>query len=120
MTPRRERLSNKQREALYERCRGEKEFPDCNICFLPIQPGQQWHASHNPHLPRALGGLIDGIAHDRCNLQHAHTHDVPLIAKIRRRHQKHTGAFRTSRPLPGGRSDTLKKKLTGEVVKRHG
>lgn len=97
------RLTNKQREELYDRCRGEREFPLCNICFVEITTGQRWHESHNPYLPKALGGLIDGIAHDRCNFKHAREYDVPLIAKAKRIRQKHIGAYRSRQPIAGWR-----------------
>lgn len=97
------RLTTKKREELYDRCKGERDHPYCNICLLKIFPGQKWHESHNPHLPKALGGLIDGIAHDRCNLKHARSHDIPLIAKAKRVRQKHIGAFRARSLLPGWR-----------------
>lgn len=121
MTPPRRSLTSKQRQALYERCRGEKDYPDCNICGLPIQPGQRWHESHDPRLPRALGGDVTGIAHERCNLDHAHTHDVPLIAKTIRRRQKHTGAFRRQSRLPGAKDSNIRITINkGPVDRRTG
>lgn len=112
-------LTTKQREQLYDACRGDKLYPDCNICLLPISAGQSWHESHNPHLPKALGGLVDGIAHQRCNLDHAHRIDIPLIAKIKRVRQKFIRATVASRrPLPGGRGDNMKKRMDGTVVDR--
>ena len=118
MTITRDRLTNKERAELHDRCRGDKEFPDCNICTLPIRPGQKWHVSHNPYLPRAIGGKIDGIAHDKCNLDHARRHDVPLIAKLTRLKQKHQGAFQTSgQKLPGSKSDPFKMKISSGFAK---
>ncbi|MBN8955251.1 MAG: hypothetical protein J0H17_01415 [Rhizobiales bacterium] len=116
--PPRKRLSSSAREALYDACRGGKEFPDCNICGQPIGKGQRWHESHDPLLPHALGGAVTGIAHARCNLDHAYEVDIPLVAKVKRQRQKDIGAFRTSRPLPGGRDDRLKKKINGRVEER--
>jgi hypothetical protein len=113
-------LTSKQREALYDRCRGDAEYPSCNICLLPITPGQLWHESHNPLLPKALGGLIDGIAHARCNLDHNHQHDTPLVAKVRRRRQKHIGAFRRKqyRPLPGTKASGWRHRMNGDWERR--
>lgn len=105
MRPPRSRLSNRQREDLWDsECvkatqakRGE--YPICNICDTPIiPPADRWHESHDPYLPRALGGAVTGIAHDRCNLDHANIHDKPLIAKADRIRQKFIGAFRSSSP----------------------
>lgn len=103
--PPRSRLSNRQREDLWDsECvkatqakRGD--YPICNICDTPIiPPADRWHESHNPYLPRALGGQRDGLSHDRCNLDHANIHDKPLIAKADRIRQKFIGAFRSSSP----------------------
>jgi len=112
-------LTTKQREQLYDRCRGDKVYPDCNICLLPISAGQNWHESHNPHLPKALGGLVDGIAHAKCNLDHAYKIDIPLIAKVKRIRQRWIRATVASRrPLPGGRNSPFKIKMDGAVVDR--
>ncbi len=111
-------LTTKQREELYERCRGERKFPDCNICFLPIHPGQRWHESHDPLLPRALGGVATGIAHERCNLQHNHHHDTPLVAKITRVRRKDIGAFRSYRPMLGSRASGVSKPFRGPPIDR--
>lgn len=118
------RLSTKQRKALYEsevakaKELGLGERPICNICCFPIVPPGRWHASHNPHLPRALGGLIDGIAHERCNLEHAHKVDVPLISKVKRIRDKFHDLKRPRRPMPGGKNDPRKRTMSGVVVNR--
>lgn len=111
-------LTNKQRMELFDACRGDRQYPNCNICGQPIQTGQKWHASHNPLLPRALGGDYDGVAHDRCNLEHAHQHDVPLIAKNDRIRQKHAGAWRTSRPMVGSAASDIKIPFRGPPIDR--
>lgn len=109
-------LTTKQREQLYDSCRGSNIFPACNICKLPIGPGQKWHQSHDPLLPGAIGGKVTGIAHSRCNLEHAHAIDVPLIAKNKRQRQKHIGAFRSSsRPMPGTKRSGIRKRMNGNV-----
>ena len=60
------KLSTTKREKLYDLWRGTAEHPTCNLCSLPITAGQDWDESHNPHLPRALGGKVTGLAHRRC------------------------------------------------------
>lgn len=113
-------LTTKQREQLWDACRGDAELPTCNICHLPIQRGQRWHESHNPLLPRALGGMVTGIAHERCNLDHAAKHDVPLIAKNNRQRQKDIGAYvkRQHRPMPGTKASGIKIPFRGPTVWR--
>lgn len=104
-------LTSRQREELYDLCRGEAEFPTCNICGGLILKGQRWDESHNPLIPRALGGAVTGIAHELCNRRHGSQHDVPLIAKVRRQRQQDIGAYvkaPSSRPLPGSRRSGIK------------
>lgn len=126
MIRKRKRLTASQREDLYDAevakaiASGRGQFPICAICGNGIFPGQNWHESHNKFLPHAIGGEADGIAHDRCNLDHAHAVDVPLIAKVKRIRQKHIGA--NIRPifnrLPCGRDSQWRKKINGQVVRR--
>lgn len=126
MTFPRHRLTSKQRQALYESesakalASGRGEHPICNICNLPVQPGQEWHDSHNKYLPHAAGGERDGIAHARCNLKHNNEHDTPLVAKLKRIAQKHSGAYRSANPMRGSRDHPWqeKQKLNGTVVRR--
>lgn len=121
---RRERLNAKQREDLWdaeaakavEQERGE--YPICKLCDLPITPGSLWHANHQAHKPRWLGGNIDGISHARCNRIHNNTHDTPLYARNERVRKRFMDFTRTAHPLPGGRDDDLKKKINGEVEPR--
>lgn len=117
ISARRKRLSNKQREELWDRCRGEREHPLCNLCSLEIQPGQKWHESHYPK-PHWLGGTGTGVAHSKCNLTRAHEIETPLFHKNNRMRQKHIGAFRTSRPMSGNRDSNIRKKINGQVVSR--
>jgi hypothetical protein len=44
---------------------------------------------------------------------------MPLIAKVRRKHQKHIGATRSKSPLPGGRLSKWKRRMDGTVVLRN-
>ncbi len=119
------RLSSTKREQLYDaealkaREAGKGDLPICNICGLPIDaPRQRWDVSHDPMKPRWMDGAITGIAHSRCNRKHNNEHDTPLYAKWRRLRRREIGATRSLNPLPGGRDDRIKKKISGEVVPR--
>lgn len=120
----RDRLSAREREELWnaeaEKARASKrgDLPICKLCDLPVIPGSQWHANHEAHKPRWLGGVIDGISHARCNRLHNNTHDTPMFAKNERMRKRHLDFTRSDNPLPGGRDDRLKKKITGDVVRR--
>lgn len=120
----RRRLTSKQREELYRsecdkaRTAGRGEYPICNICDEPIIPGSMWDESHQKHKPRWLGGEIEGCAHARCNRSWGATHDTPLFAKSERVRKRHLDFTRSRTPLPGGRDDAIKKKLSGQVVPR--
>lgn len=117
-------LTTKQRASLYaeevqkaiDANRGSR--PICNVCDQPIYPPSKWHESHNKYLPRALGGNVDGIAHERCNLKHAWRHDIPLIAKLKRQEQKRADIFRPRNPMPGGKDSDRYRKVDGTVVMR--
>jgi hypothetical protein len=118
-------LTSKQRAVLYDAeaakalAANRGALPICNICDGPVDgTRERWHESHNPLLPRALGGAVTGIAHERCNLEHNWRIDTPLIAKNNRLRQRNIGAYRTKHPMRGGRSDTIKIKLDGTVVDR--
>lgn len=113
-------LSSSARQALYDRCRGENEFPTCNICGLPVDGTRQaWDESHDPDLPpRCWGGTITGIAHRDCNRRHGAEVVVPMVAKAERVRQRHTGAFKSRHKLPGGRDSRIKIKIGGGVVAR--
>ncbi|SDD93719.1 hypothetical protein SAMN05216337_101791 [Bradyrhizobium brasilense] len=115
----RRKLSSSQREALYDRCRGDNEFPICNIpnCGLPVKPGERWVESHFP-VPHALGGTETGVAHEACNKFYAEHVEVPRIAKAKRVRRKHIGAHVSRTPLPGGRNDSRKRLIGGGVEPR--
>lgn len=122
MTPKRKRLTASQREDLYDSevakalASGRGQFPLCALCGNGIFPGQAWHESHNKFLPHAIGGDPDGIAHERCNLDHNHAVDTPLVAKVKRIRRKHIGAqLKTSRPIPGSKGSGIRKRVNGEV-----
>lgn len=119
LTYTRRKLSSSDREKLYDLCRGNDEFPACNIpgCGGLITIGQAWVESHFP-VPHALGGTEVGVAHERCNKFYAEQIEVPAIAKAKRGNRKHIGAHVSRTPLPGGRHDTRKRKIGGGVVER--
>lgn len=116
----RRRLSSTAREELYDRCRGDNEFPTCNICKLPVDGVHQaWDESHDPDgPPHCFGGEDTGVAHRACNRRHGAQVVRPMDAKATRNRQKHIGAFQTRRKLPGGRTDWRKRKVDGRVVMR--
>lgn len=116
---RRRGLSSTAREQLYDRCRGEHEFPICNIpgCGRFVRPGERWVESHYP-VPHANGGTETGVAHERCNHLFASEVEVPAMAHADRVRRKHIGAHVSSFPLPGGRNSHLKRKVGGGVVPR--
>jgi hypothetical protein len=110
-------MNSKQREALYERCRGDKEFPECNLCHLPIATGQDWDESHIG-APKALGGRVTGCAHRRCNRHHGSQVVTPMVAKAVAAHRKHIGAWRPKRPMQAGRTSNISKSFRHGIVPR--
>lgn len=108
------------REALYERCRGDGEFPLCNLCHLPVTPGQDWDRSHHP-VPRALGGKETGIAHVRCNREHGAKVVTPAVAKGKRVRRAHLGVTRPGigrHRMPCGRHSKVKMTVDRQIVPR--
>lgn len=119
----RRRLTTTQRRALYEAAvkvarEGGKEYPDCNLCHLPIRPGEQWDESHVGR-PAAFGGTDSSVGHRRCNRKHGAEVVTPMVAKAKRTGDKFLDIKRSRRPMQGGRDDKLKKKLDGSVVVRN-
>lgn len=115
MPPRRQRLTTKMRFALLK-----SENYRCHLCRGMIYPGQGWDVSHV--VPLELGGADDETnrkpAHRNCHRAHTAAVDLPAISKAKRLEATHIGATVTLRPLPGGRMDTLKRKLNGTTVIR--
>jgi hypothetical protein len=114
---RRRRLSTAQRRTLFEACCAGKEHPDCNICGLPVLPGQKWVESHMP-VPHALDGVETGVGHDLCNRERWAKVEAPLLAKVGRQRDRHLDIRRSRCPLPGGREDPRKRTMDGRVVNR--
>lgn len=120
------RLSSTAREKLYlaecekARAAGLGDLPICNLCGTPIDGRRdRWHESHDPAIPRHMGGDVTGIAHEACNLRHNNEHDTPLYWKIKRVRQRHIGARVTkSRPMAGTKASGWKHKMSGEWVRR--
>ena len=92
----------------------------CHMCKLRVDSGQEWDISHE--IPLEAGGKDDEtnwfVAHRKCHREHTAKVDMPLIAKVKRIHQKHIGAKKTRTPMPMGRNSQWKKKLDGTVVRR--
>lgn len=115
---RRRGLSTTAREQLYDRCRGDNEFPICNLCGLAVDGVHQaWDESHFP-VPASFGGTEVGVAHRLCNRRHNNEVVTPQNAKANRVRQHFIGAAKTRYPLPGGRDDTIKRTMSGRVVPR--
>lgn len=124
----RRRLSPKQREGLWRaetakaKAAGRGEHPICNLCDQPVVAGRDlWDESHDSSKPHAWGGTESAIAHRRCNRIHGAKVVTPIVAKTKRQWRDNVGITEPGigfNPLPGGRSDRLKKKLDGSVVER--
>ncbi len=113
----RRRLSSTAREELYDRCRGDKDHPDCNLCGEPVLIGDAWDDSH-VGAPHALGGNETGVAHRSCNRRDGAEVVTPMVAKAKRGRQKFIGAHQTRYPMRGGRDDKISRGMDGRVKPR--
>ena len=116
--PSRRKLSPKQRLAIFMRDGGR-----CHICSGLIQVGKSWDLDHIIAL--ALGGedVDENLApvHAKtCHRTKSTGGDVPALAKAKRREARHKGAYRSKRPMPGGRDSPWKRRMDGKVVRRDG
>jgi hypothetical protein len=94
--------------------------PNCNLCGLPVFPGDAWQISH-VGAPAALGGIDVGVAHFLCNQRHGQQVVRPMVAKAKRMRRRHIGAVSpglTPDRLPGGRRSPLSKTFRRGVVVR--
>ena len=92
----------------------------CHLCNMKVVPGEDWDVSHD--IPLEAGGKDDAtnwfVAHRKCHRIHTSTVDAPLIAKVKRIHQRHIGAKKSKSPMPLGRSSQWKRKMDGSIVRR--
>ncbi len=92
----------------------------CHLCEGEITPGQAWDISHE--IPLELLGRDDEsnrrCAHRKCHRRHTATVDIPAIARAKRIEAKHHAGNASTRPMRGGRTDELKRRMDGTVVDR--
>ena len=109
---RRKRYSTAEREAALEAADGI-----CCLCYMPIEPGQDWQMVH-VDVPYEHGGDIVAPGHFHCHKIETGEVTIPLIVKTRHQRQRHNGSFQTKTPLPCGRKSPWKKKIDGTVELR--
>lgn len=93
----------------------------CHLCNMKVVPGEEWDVSHEIPLEAGGSDTPDNwyVAHRKCHRTHTATVDAPLIAKVKRIHQRHIGAKPKSKnPLPGSKNSKWKRRMDGTVVRR--
>ncbi len=92
----------------------------CYLCKQRIKPREAWEAEHP--VPHAIGGS-DNVSdllpvHVACHADKT-KRDVREIAKTKRIHAKHIGAWRSkSPPMPGTKRSGWKRLFSGKVERR--
>lgn len=111
----RRQRTGKQRLAICERHNWT-----CYLTGLRIDPVRDRY--HLEHVIPLAGGGTDDDDNLRPVLAWAHLEktkkDLARIAKGKRIEQKHKGAHRSARPMPGSRASRWKRKMDGSVVER--
>jgi len=110
------RITGKMRADIFMRHGGV-----CHLCSMKVVPGEEWDVSHEIPLEAGGSDTADNwlVAHRKCHRTHTATVDIPLIAKVKRIHQRHIGAKPKSKnPLPGSKHSKWKRKMDGTVVRR--
>jgi 5-methylcytosine-specific restriction endonuclease McrA len=91
----------------------------CHICRLRIAVGEPWEAEHIVALEISGDDSDANIAPAHVACHRAKTaEDAGRIAKARRVHAKHIGAYRAKATLPGSRASKWKRRVDGTVVRR--
>lgn len=92
----------------------------CHICQGRIAIGDAWEVEHV--IPLAQGGEDGGDnlrpAHVRCHAGKTAV-DAGDTARAKRREARHLGAKASRTPLPFGKRSPLKRKINGQIVRRH-
>src|SRR4029077_7132784 len=91
-------FNSRKREQLWLREKGKARIagrgplPICNLCDRAVREQDAWDESHVPHMPKAFGGKVTGIAHHLCNITHGATVVRKAVEKSNRVRRKHIGA----------------------------